>query len=260
MPNEINQPVVILIRPQMGENIGAAARAMSNFGLSELRLIAPRDGWPNQRAFETASGGQPIIEAAQVYPDLPSAMHDISHAYATTARPRDMAKRVLLPGEAVREAVQHQSSGVRCALVFGPERTGIENEELMLCDTIVTIPTSVQNPSLNLGQAVIVMCYEWLQATLSAHTQGVITPLSPEIIPASKEEMNGMFTQLEQYLDAAEYFRTEQKKPIMWQNLKTMLLRGQWSTQELRSFRGMLRCLYEGRIHNPKHEEPDAHA
>lgn len=230
-------PVIILVRPQLGENIGAVARAMANFGLSELRLVAPRDGWPNQRAIEVSSGAGHIIEAAKLYPDFASATADIHVLYATTARPRDMEKRVLTPAEATAEIA---TSNHTAAIIFGPERTGLENEEVAASDVIITIPTSTEYSSLNIAQSVVVVCYEWLKVS----TGGTLE--QKESLPlATKEEWQGLFGQLETYLDETNYYRVDHKKPIMWQNLQTMLMRGAWSEQELRSFRGMLRTIWE---------------
>lgn len=234
-------PVVILIRPQMGENIGAVARAMSNFGLSELRIVAPRDGWPNQKAIEMAAGAESIITDAKLYDNFASAMADINIAYATTARPRDMNKRVIEPAQAMQEiTIKYIAQNV--ALVFGPERAGIENEEITLCDSIITIPTDAKNRSLNLAQSSVIIGYEWLKASAELEAQ---SDEEKQQIPAPKSDIFGLFDQLESYLDKAEYFRVEQKKPIMWQNLKNMLLRGAWNEQEIRTFRGMLRSLWE---------------
>ena len=268
-------PIVILIRPQMGENIGAVARAMSNFGLKELRLVAPRDGWPNLKALEMAAGAEAIIQAAAVYPDFAGAMADAQLAYATTARPRDMEKRVLEPAAAMQEIKEMLSSpsppegeggvgglatdskpervasplpnppsqggrGLKIALVFGPERSGLANEDITLCDTLITIPTAPENSSLNLAQSMVILGYEWLRA--SGDPQAVRRELS-EIAP--HEEWQGLFGQLESYLDASEYFRVPHKKPVMWQNLENMLLRARFSSQEVRTFRGMLRSLWE---------------
>ncbi|MDE3016974.1 MAG: RNA methyltransferase [Pseudomonadota bacterium] len=219
-------PAVILVRPQMGENIGAAARAMSNFGLSELRLVAPRDGWPNRRALEMAAGGGGIIEAAKSFPDFASATADIQRAYATTARPRDMNKRVLTPEAATGEIVQYllphllpppnpfpQGEGeIKIALVFGPERTGLENEEINWCDTLVTIPTAPENSSLNLAQSVVVMGYEWFRQVSGSRIQdsGENHLLPESRIPnpeslATKEDWGGLFDQLSEYLDDINY-------------------------------------------------------
>lgn len=244
-------PAVILVRPQLGENIGAVARAMMNFGLSELRIVAPRDGWPNQRAIEVSSGAGHIIEAAQIFPDLPAAAHDIQLLYATTARPRDMEKRVVTPSEAMMEI---HTMTERCALVFGPERTGLENDEIAFCDTIVSIPTSPDHSSLNIAQSAVIMGYEWFRQASGFSSQdsekNIVPPESripnPESL-ATKGEMQGLFEQLEKILDESNYYRVEHKKPIMWQNMQTMLLRGRWSSQEVQSFRGMLRVIWEGR-------------
>ena len=259
------KPFIVLVRPQMGENIGGVARAMSNFGLSELRLVAPRDGWPNRKAQEMASGGAAIIESAQVFPDFASAIADIQFAYATTARSRDMAKPVLTPEEAMAEMrgceeakmrgeetpSSHPhifASSHRVAFVFGPERTGLENEEVTLCDALITIPTA-ENFSLNLAQSAVILGYEWWKTqSVFQCSESRVQSSEKEFFPESlvtKDEMLGLFEQLESYLDAADYFRVDHKKPIMWQNLRTMLLRARMNTQEVRTFRGMLRILWE---------------
>jgi tRNA/rRNA methyltransferase len=235
-------PIVILIRPQMGENIGAVARAMSNFGLCELRLVAPRDGWPSVRASEVAAGGKAIIENVKLYENFASSMADIHVGYATTARPRDMAKRVLSPEIALREIASF-ADNIKTALVFGPERTGIENEDVILCDNIITIPTNAENPSLNIAQSSVIIGYEWAKANIA------LPPHLPQAAkpPAPRQEYLLLFEQLEIYLDKADYFRTLHKKPIMWQNLRNMLLRGTWNEQEIRTFRGVMRSLWEYR-------------
>lgn len=228
-------PVVILIRPQLGENIGAAARAMSNFGLSELRLVSPRDGWPNEKAREMAAGAAPIIESAQVFSGLSEAMHDVTHTYATTARTREVVKRIVTPEEAAAEA-SALPEGAKAALLFGPERTGLLNEDLALADTLITIPTAA-NASLNLAQAVIILGYAWHCNAAAA------MPVEPRV-PAGKQEVEEMFAQLEAYLDARDYFRTPEKKPLMWLNLRNIFLRAQPDSQEVRTLRGMFRSLY----------------
>lgn len=235
-----NSPVVILVRPQMGENIGAVARAMSNFGLRELRLVAPRDGWPNPKATEMAAGAEAIINSAQTYPDFSSALADIQIMYATTARRRDMEKPIVTPDVACVEMKQHITSGIKVALVFGPERTGLENDEVMRAHTLITIPTAPENSSLNIAQSMVILGYEWFKTTAPEIAQA-ITP------PAPYAEMEGLFGQLESYLDEVNYFRIPDKKPTMWQNLQTMLLRGQFNSQEVRTLRGMLRSIWEKR-------------
>lgn len=237
----MSKPVVILVRPQMGENIGAVARAMSNFGLSELLLVAPRDGWPNRKAEEMASGGKHIIEAVKVFEQFTEALADIVHVYATTARPRDMEKIVREPAEAMAQLLEQQDAGWRTAIVFGPERTGLANEEVALCNTLITIPTAPENSSLNLAQSCVILGYEWWrrQGMPSARRE------LPEV--AAREEWDGLFSQLESYLDEVNYYRVADKKTIMWHNVQTMLLRAAWSGQEVRSMRGMLRAIWEKR-------------
>ncbi len=247
-------PVIVLIRPQMGENIGAVARAMANFGLTELRLVAPRDGWPNARAWEVSSGAGHILDAAQLYADIPSALADIHTAYATTARGRDIAKRVVTPEEAVKEIIgeasRPNSSTLKNALLFGPERTGLENDDIALCDAFITIPTTPDYFSLNLAQAVVILGYEWFTTTVDSPAANItkITPQNNEQSPpATKEEWAGLFAQLEAYLDEAKYFRVAEKREVMWNNARNMLLRGRFSSQEISTLRGMLRVIWEGR-------------
>jgi tRNA/rRNA methyltransferase len=225
----------------MGENIGAVARAMSNFGLTELRLVAPRDGWPNRKAAEMAAGAVHIIEAVKVFDTFAEAVSDVQHVFATTARPRDMEKLVLEPAEAMAQLTEQQLGGWHTALVFGPERTGLENEEVAACNTLITIPTAPENSSLNLAQASVVIGYEWWRR------QGTQSPARelPEV--AAREDWNGLFSQLEGYLDAVNYYRVADKKTIMWHNVQTMFLRAAWSGQEVRSMRGMLRSIWEKR-------------
>ncbi|NBO19271.1 MAG: RNA methyltransferase [Proteobacteria bacterium] len=237
----MSAPVVILVRPQLGENIGAVARAMSNFGLSELRLVSPRDGWPNKKAAEMAAGAAHIIEGVNVFKTFADSLAGIQHSYATTARPRDMEKTVLEPPAAMAQLVQQRADGWASALVFGPERTGLENDEVSLCDTLITIPTSPQNSSLNLAQASVIVGYEWWKAQGGTVDARQLPP------PAPREEMMGLLGQLEEYLDTVDYYRVADKKPVMWQNVQTMMLRGQWSSQEVRSMRGLLRAIWEKR-------------
>ena len=235
-----NPPVVILVRPQMGENIGAVARAMSNFGLHELRLAAPRDGWPNPKALEMAASAEWIIHNAKVFSDFKSSMEDIQFAYATTARSRDMEKRVTTPMNAMEE-IKEKYQNARVALVFGPERSGLENEEVTWCDTLITIPTAPENASLNIAQSAVILGYEWYRQ----QDVDIVAQVFAEY--ATRAEWQGFFGQLESYLDQVDYFRVAQKKPVMWQNLQNMFLRASLSGQEVRTLRGMLRSLWERR-------------
>lgn len=236
----LTTPAIILVRPQLGENIGAAARAMSNFGFSDLRLVAPKNGWPNERAVDMAAGAAPLVESARVFDTLPQAMHDIHYALGTTARARFLEKAVLEPESAVTALDEAAREGKRCALLFGPERTGLENEDIVTCDALVTISTA-ENASLNLSQCVMVMAYEWFRRRPEAPRVGRPALSNP---PAGREKLEGFFQQLEEYLDAANHFRTPDKKPVMWRNLRNIFVRAQLSEQEVRTLRGTLRALY----------------
>ena len=238
--DNIIAPVIILIRPQMGENIGAVARAMSNFGFRHLRLVAPRDGWPNPKALEMAAGASYIIESAEIFEDMASACADVKWIYGTTARTRQMEKEWVTPKHAMESMYGNQQSGMRAALVFGPERSGLENEDLNRCDTLITIPTAPENSSLNIAQSTVILGYEWWLA--NTQPPAVLRNISET---APRGEWEGMFDQLEGYLDASDYFRADEKKPLMWQHLRNMLQRSMMSSQELRTFRGMLRSLWE---------------
>jgi len=242
----MKRPVIILVRPQLGENIGAVARAMSNFGLKELRLVAPRDGWPNRKAQMMAAGGESIIASAKVFPDTASAMADIAFAYGTTARERDIEKRVADVTTAMQEAKKQFASGTKLAFIFGPERTGLENDDIVWCDALITIPTAPDNTSLNLAQSAVILLYEWFSKSSGKKQSTELRTLDSDHL-ATKQDWQGLFEQLDQYLEEAKYYRVAHKKRVMWQNMKNMLMRGGWSEQEIRTFRGMLRILYEGR-------------
>ncbi len=235
-------PAIILVRPQLGENIGAVARAMHNFGLTDLRLVAPKNGWPNPRAIDMAASGISIVEKAKVYKSVAEAMHGIRYALATSARGRDMVKPVLEPCEAAR-VLHAQAKQGRTAILFGPERTGLENEDVILAEALVTIPTSPENPSLNLSQAAVVLAYEWFRAQES----GIRDQNKPNPAPgplAPKQTLQGLFDQLEEYLEAVNHFRTRDKKKLMWQNLRSIFMRAHLNEQEVRTLRGVIRALY----------------
>lgn len=240
MPAENNPPAIVLVRPQLGENIGAVARAMSNFGFTDLRLVAPKNGWPNPRAVDMAVGAGHIVEAARVFETVPAALRGVARVYATTSRGRDIEKRVISPEQAAQEMCAR--ANVPTALLFGPERTGLENEDIILADALVTIPTSAENPSLNLAQSSVILGYEWCKLT------GVdVARPAQEGALASKEEMQGFFDHLEGYLDALDYFRTPEKKTVMWQNLRNIFIRAELNDQEVRTLRGVIRDLYKRR-------------
>jgi tRNA/rRNA methyltransferase len=232
-------PAVILSRPQMGENIGAAARAMKNFGLSDLRLIAPQCGWPNDRALVLASGAGDIIERARVFETAAEALSDIRLAFATTARGRDVLREILTPEAAAMRLRVASDAKVTTAILFGGERAGLDNDEMSLADAAITIPTA-EFPSLNLGQAVLLIGYEWLK---SADTTPASRRRKTTGVPAPRAELVGLFEHLERELDAAQFLFPPPKKETMVRNMRAMILRWQLSDQEVRTIRGMIVAL-----------------
>jgi tRNA/rRNA methyltransferase len=231
-------PAVILVRPQMGENIGAAARAMLNFGLTELRLVAPRDGWPNPAALAMASGADRILAEARLYDSLEDALEDCHFAVATTARERELEKRVLEPGAAAGVLRTRFEAGQACALIFGPEAAGLTSDEAALADLLITIPTNPAFASLNLGQAVLILGYAWFNARPRA--QGVMREIAP---PADKAQLFGLFQHLERELDRMGFLHPPEKKPAMVRNLRSMLSRASFTEQDIRTLRGVIAAL-----------------
>src|SRR3954465_15227530 len=211
MPPLGRAPAVILSSPQMGENIGAAARAMANFGLSELRLIAPKTEWPNDRAKILASGAGGILDAATVYPDPPAALADFGLVLATTARGRDVLRDILTPAEAAVRLRAAAAQGIRTAVLFGGERAGLTNDERSLAEAAITIPTA-EFSSLNLGQAVLLIGYEWVKGADATPAQRTRKTTAK---PASRAELLGLFEHLEQELDAAQFLFPPEKKQTM---------------------------------------------
>ena len=232
-------PAVILSRPQMGENIGAAARAMKNFGLSDLRLIAPQCEWPNDRAMILASGAGDIIESARVYATATEALADIRILFATTARGRDVLREILTPEAAARRLRAAEAEGLKTAILFGSERAGLDNDEMSLADAAITIPTS-KFSSLNLGQSVLLLGYEWLK---SADATPASRTRKTEALPSSRADLIGLFEHLERELDAAQFFFPPEKKEAMVRNVRAMILRSHLSDQETRTIRGMIVAL-----------------
>ncbi|OYW86363.1 MAG: rRNA methyltransferase [Sphingobium sp. 32-64-5] len=234
-PAAAPRPVIVLVRPQLGENIGKAARAMLNFGLDELRLVTPRDGWPNPDAGPSAAGADVVLERARVYPTLAEAVADCAHVYATTVRKRGVTKPVVTPEEAAREI--HGAEG-RCAYVFGPERSGLETEDVALARKILTVPINPDFGSLNLAQAVILCAYEWSkQANLA---QPTITDLG---VPAPQEELEGMIAQFETLLDGTGYFFPPDRVAATRRTLRNLLTKPGWNHLEVRTLRGVLSSL-----------------
>ncbi|GES48548.1 tRNA/rRNA methyltransferase [Rhizobium sp. ERR 922] len=234
-------PAIILVEPQMGENIGMVARAMANFGLAELRLVNPRDGWPNERAQATASKADHIIEATKVYETLEQAIADLNFVYATTARERDGYKPVRSPVIAAETLRTKFKAGEGTGILFGRERWGLTNEEVALADEIVTFPVNPAFASLNIAQAVLLMSYEWMKSGME--DLGDVPFQAIEQRPSTKEQLFGLFDQLEEALDARNYFHPAGKKPKMVDNLRAVLSRRAFTEQEISVLRGVISSL-----------------
>lgn len=235
------KPVIVLVRPQLGENIGKAARAMLNFNLTEMRLVAPRDGWPNPDAGPSAAGADSIIENAQVYDTLADAVADCAHVYATTVRKRGVTKPVVTPEEAAREI--HAAPG-RCALVFGPERSGLETEDVALARKILTVPINPEFGSLNLAQAVVICAYEWSKGVTQEEHVELVSPTVEELLPpAPQQELEDMIGQFETLLEGAGYFFPPDRAPATKRTLRTLLTKPGWNHLEVRTLRGILSSL-----------------
>jgi tRNA/rRNA methyltransferase len=230
-------PAVVLVNPQLGENIGTSARAMFNCGLTDLRLVEPRDGWPSEKAQRAASGADPVLEAARVYPSIGEAVAELRHVYATTARDRGMVKRILTPREAALEMRQRIAEGEPCGVLFGPERMGLLTDDVSLADTIIAVPLNPRFSSLNLAQAVLIVGYEWYQSGDS--TPPAELPMG-KTAPATKKELYAFFEHLEEALDASGFLRNVEARPSMVRNLRNMFERAELTEQEIRTLHGVL--------------------
>ena len=228
-------PVIVLVRPQLGQNIGKAARAMLNFGLTEMRLVAPRDGWPNPDAGPAASGADIVLEKAQVFESVEEAIADCSTVYASTVRRRDLVMPVLSPEAMAGEIA---SSPARSAILFGPERSGLETGEVALAKAIVTVPINPEFGSLNLAQAVILLAYEWSKRSLLA-----VPPEKPLEPAAPHGELEGMIRQLEGELDEKGYFHPPSRTEATKNTLRTIFTKTGWSSREVKAIRGIIRAL-----------------
>jgi tRNA/rRNA methyltransferase len=228
--------VIVLVRPQLGENIGKAARAMLNFGLTEMRLVSPRDGWPNPSAGPAASGADRVLADAKVYESVADAVADCAHVYATTVRKRGITKPVVTPEAAARDI---HAAPERSAILFGPERSGLETDDVALARTILTVPINPEFGSLNLAQAVILVAYEWSKHLDLASPPSADQPLPP----APQEELEGMLGQLDTMLEATGFFFPPHRVQVTKRTLRTLLTRPGWSSQEVRTMRGVLSAL-----------------
>jgi tRNA/rRNA methyltransferase len=235
-------PCVILDAPQLAENIGAVARAMANFGLSDLRLVRPRDGWPQPRAWPAASGAESVLDSARVFEVVPQAIADLSFVLAATARPREAVLPVMTPREAAGR-LAGLGAEARSGLLFGGERAGLETADVARCQGIVTIPVDPARRSLNLAQAVIINAYEW-RMTFDDRAPANFPPPAPT---ASGEALMGLYEQLERELEISGFFHPPEKREAMVRNLRAALGRAGFTDQEVRTFRGVVTALSKGR-------------
>jgi tRNA/rRNA methyltransferase len=234
-------PVIILVEPQMGENIGMVARAMANFGLAELRLVNPRDGWPNEKAQAAASKADHVVEGTRVFPTLEEAIADLNFVYATTARERYGYKPVRSPVAAAETLRAKFAAGEGVGILFGRERWGLTNEEVALADEIVTFPVNPAFASLNIAQAVLLMSYEWMKSGMENLSATAFAANRQR--PSTKEQLFGLFNQVEEALESRNYFHPVEKKPKMIDNLRAVFSRQAFTEQEISVLRGVISSL-----------------
>jgi tRNA/rRNA methyltransferase len=231
------KPAIILIRPQLSENIGTTTRAMLNCGLTELRLVAPRENWLSDKAIAASSGAEALLHNAQVFESTEAAIADLQRVYATTGRNRFMVKPVVTPRRAAAEMRTHLSLGMATGVLFGPERTGLENDDVALAETVITVPLNPDYCSLNLAQSVLIIGYEWYQAGDPAAPVAMTKGATP---PASKKELIFFFEHLERELDECGFFRVDAKRPGMVRNIRNMFERADLTAQELQTLHGIV--------------------
>ncbi len=249
---EPRPPAVILCEPQLGENIGTAARAMANFGLTDLRIVNPRDGWPSEKARAAASRADHVIDAVQVFSTVEEAIADLTFVFATTRRSREVPKPVRGPDEAAETAVRIGAGGYATGYLFGRERWGLNNDEVALADEIVTLPVDPDFASLNIAQAVLVCAYEWrVKATGAALPFRLDATQNP---PASKEDLVRLFEHLEGALDRVDFFRPAERRPSMVRNLRNIFQKAHLTDQEVKTLRGIIAAL-ERRPTRPRRDQ-----
>lgn len=237
-------PVVVLVRPQLGENIGAACRCMLNFGLTELRLVAPRDGWPNPAAEPMAAGAIDVLNNAKIYATTEAALSDLKFVLAATARRRELEIPVIGTDDVGPKLKAMSHEGLRTGILFGPEKAGLTNADVVLADAILTYPVNPAFQSLNLAQAVNIFAYIWANTTL----ENIPDVFDPDISDAApRDDLTGLFEHLEQELENAGFFFPETKRALMSQNIRAPLTRAKMTVQEVRTFRGIVKALAEGR-------------
>lgn len=237
MPKDTPQPAFVLIRPQMGENIGAAARAMWNFGLDRMRITSPRDGWPNQKAVAMASGAGRLLDEAVMCVTTAEAVADCTYVYATTARPRELTKPIFTPGRAMKDAAQRVANGEKVAILFGPERAGMENDDIAKANAIISVPVNPEFASLNLAQCVLLVGYEWRQATVET----VAATVSMDGKWATQQEMEKLAEHYEDRMETAGFFFPEHKAPSMKINLRNLWSRMPLTRADIQMLHGIMR-------------------
>lgn len=248
LPPSNPTPIIILVRPQMVENIGATARAMMNCGLSDLRIVDPRDAWPlsetlKERRDSSSAGAHDIFNTTKLYATTREAVADLNMVYALSARSRDMVKETLTPRAATTEFHNRLQSGQKIGLLFGPERTGLINDDLVCAEKLVSIPANPDFSSFNLAQSVLIMGYEWFTHTNNAPAKSVNYGKTR---PATKDEVFHLFDHLERELEDGGFFTSLEMKPAMTQNLRNAILRAELTEQEVRTWHGMITALAIG--------------
>ncbi|WP_372887514.1 RNA methyltransferase [Shimia sp.] len=238
MPSETPQPAFVLVRPQMGENIGGAARAMWNFGLDRMRLVAPRDGWPNQKAIAMASGAGRLLDEAMLCEATADALEDCHYVFATTARARGLTKPVVTPERAMQMAREKIAAGEKVAVLFGPERSGLENDDIARANAIINVPVNPEFASLNLAQCVLLTAYEWRRGAVEVAPERMDMAKTDWANQAEIEALSGHF---EARLDAAGFFFPEAKAEGMKTNLRNMWSRLRLTRADAQMLHGMLR-------------------
>ncbi len=240
----MTKPAIILVKPQLGENIGACARAMLNFGLTELRLVAPRDGWPNPAAEAMAAGATEVLSDAKVFDSVEAGIADLHLVFATTARSREMSKPVASPREAAVALRTDSDKGKKCGVIFGAERSGLDNDAVVLAHSIIHVPVNPSFGSLNLAQAVILIAYEWFVSARGARSSLDQEDKEPV---ATTDDMMGLFGHLEEELHQAGFFYPPEKTELMTRNIRNIFQRMPLTLQDVRTLRGIIKALSKGR-------------
>ncbi len=237
-------PAIILVRPQLGENMGTAARALLNFGLIDLRLVSPRDGWPNIKAVNAASKATAVLDRVRLFDSTAEAVADLRHVYAATARSRHMLKPVTTPSHAAGDMRRWMAADEPCGVLFGPERMGLHNDDVALADTVLSVPVNPAFASINLAQAVLLIAYEWFQTEVPDTAEEALEPNRTP--PATREELENFFTHLERELDACGFLHPPEKRPAMVRNIRNLFMRAKLHQQEVSTLHGIVSELVKG--------------